>query len=303
MCAHHVLLRAVTNQRIKLFGHRWACMTNHSGPQIVIPFYVCDVRQPILSVTRLVEQGFQLTLDDNPRLQHTKGFSSTLENRDGLFFLQAEITTLPKGTKLQIHSTEQGQIGMIAPTTTLTPQGPADTGYAGDYWQFNAQGEPSITQCPVPAEQLEDYRRTTVRPKDGTTNTFEDKYQTMEEPNKAQQQIWKGETACRIKKGTTLPGTLQQQFATKTQPKSAPQKVTPQVTHSNPRTRLREKTTPPTVRDPAAAAHTQLDKDYHILQRYILEETTGTEKVLEESTCEASRSVLHNRAVTRGDYE
>ena len=86
-------LRTVTNQRIKLH----------------------EVKQPILSVTRLVEQGFQLTLGDNPRLKRTtKGFNSTLENRDGPSFLQAEITTLPRGTKLQIHSTQQGQIGMIA---------------------------------------------------------------------------------------------------------------------------------------------------------------------------------------------
>ena len=100
-------LRTVTNQHTKLHGNRWVCMTNHSGQQIVIPFYVCEVKQPTLSVTRLVEQGFQLTLDDNPRLQHIKGFNSTLENRNGLFFLQAEITTLTKGTKLQTHNTEQ----------------------------------------------------------------------------------------------------------------------------------------------------------------------------------------------------
>ena len=125
----------MTDQHIKLH----VCVINRSGQQTVIPFYVCEVKQPILSVTRLVEQGFQLTLNDNPRLQRIKGFNSTLENRNGLFFLQAEITTLPKGTKLQIHSAEQGQIGMIAPTTTLTPQGPADTGYAGDYWQFNTK--------------------------------------------------------------------------------------------------------------------------------------------------------------------
>ena len=133
-------LRTAINQHIKLHGYKCVCVTNHSGQQIVIPFYVCEVKQPILSVTRLVEQGFQLTLDDNPRLEHTKGFNSTLENRDSLFFRQAEITTLPRGTKLQIHSTQQGQIGMIAQTTTLTPQGPADTGYA-DYWQLNKQGE------------------------------------------------------------------------------------------------------------------------------------------------------------------
>ena len=134
-------LRTVTNEHTRLFGYRWVCMTNHSGQQIVTPFYVCEVKQPTLSVTRLVEQGFQLTLDDNPRPQHINGFNSTLENRNGLFFLQAEVTTLPNGTKLQTHNTEQGQVGMIAPTTTLTPQGLADTGYAGDYWQFNTQGE------------------------------------------------------------------------------------------------------------------------------------------------------------------
>ena len=103
-------LRTVTNQHIELYGHRWVCMTSHSGQQIVIPFYVCEVKQPILSVTRLVEKGFQLTLDDNPKLHHIKGFNSTLESRNGLFFLQAEITALPKGTKLQIHNTDQGQI-------------------------------------------------------------------------------------------------------------------------------------------------------------------------------------------------
>ena len=61
--------------------------------------------------------------------------------------------------------------------------------------------------------------------------------------NKAQQQMWKGETAFRIKKGTALPETQQPQFATKTQPKSTEQKVTPQVIRYNPRTRLREKIT------------------------------------------------------------
>ena len=70
-----------------------------------------------------------------------KDFNSTLENRDGLFFLQAEIAAVPKGTKPQTHNTQQGQIGATAPTTTLAPQGNADTGYARDYWQFNAKGE------------------------------------------------------------------------------------------------------------------------------------------------------------------
>ena len=184
-----------------------------------------------------MEQGFQPTLDDNPRLQHIKGFNSRLEK------------SIAKNEQIYRYSTEQGQIGTIAPTATRT-QGPADTGQEGDCWQLNTKGElvrvhgqyrktlftPSRTQRPAPAEQLEDYRRTTIKFKHGTTNTFEEKHQPMEEPNKAQQQMWKGETAFRIKKGTTLPETLQQQFATKTHPKTAPQKLTLQVIQYNPRT-------------------------------------------------------------------
>ena len=52
---------------------------------------------------------------------------------------------------------------------------------------------PARTQCPVPTQQLQDYKP--FRFKDGTANTFEDKYQTMGVPNRAQQQMWKGENS------------------------------------------------------------------------------------------------------------
>ena len=86
-------LRTVTSQPIKLHGYKWVCMNNINGQRIVIPFYVCDIKQPILSVTRLIEQGFQIVLDDNPRIHHDKGF---ITRSHGLLFLQAEITTPPR---------------------------------------------------------------------------------------------------------------------------------------------------------------------------------------------------------------
>ena len=79
-----------------------------------------EIARPLLSAENHGKKT-GLALDDNPRLQHIKGFNSTLGNRNGMFFLQAEIRPLPQGTKLQTHNTKQGQIGMIAPTTTLTP--------------------------------------------------------------------------------------------------------------------------------------------------------------------------------------
>ena len=101
----------------------------------------------------------------------------------------------------------------------------------------------------------------------------------MEEPNKAQPQVWKGETAFRIKKGTKLPETLQQQFATKTQPRSEPQKVTPQVIHYNPRTRLREKTTPPTLQESPHTMKGAAGQGLpHPSEVHPGKKTTGTEK-------------------------
>ena len=207
-------LRTVTNQPIKLHGYKWVCMNNINGQRIVTPFYVCDIKQPILSVTRMIEQGFQtcqIVLENNPRIHHDKGFDSSITRSHGLLFLQAEITTLPRGTELKVDNTEQGQVAMIAPTTTLTPQGAQRTGYAGDYWQFNSQGElvrvhrqyrktmftPTRTQCPVSTDRLDNYRRTTIKGENGATRAIEDRYQHLDNPNQAQPTLWKGETVFR----------------------------------------------------------------------------------------------------------
>ena len=42
------------------------CMATNG---IVVPFYVCDVAQPILSATRLAEQGFEITLSETANNQ------------------------------------------------------------------------------------------------------------------------------------------------------------------------------------------------------------------------------------------
>ena len=271
------------------------------------PFYVCEVKQPILSVARLVEQGFQLTLDDNPRLQRTKGLNSTFGEQRCLFFLQADITTLPRGTKLQTHRTQQGQIGMIAPTATLTPQGPADTGYAGGYWQLNTQGEPVRVH--------RQYRKTlftpsTIQPQQNNLKTTEEsdprtaqrtrltsaKYEMLK--TKHNSKCGKEKQHSGLRKAQQhqrhCSNSLQQRHS-----KSAPQKVTPQVLQYNPRTRLREKQqrrtqqhhTPPKV---------QLDKDYRTLQKYIMVESTGTEKAHtgREHTSSHTHSILRTRADT-----
>ena len=98
---------------------------------------------------------------------------------------------------------------------------------------------------------------------------------SIKHPNRARQQMWEGETVFRIRKGTTLPrhcsNSLQQR-----QPEGHTTSNSVQSNHQQIRSQQRH--TSPEV---------QLDKDFHIVQKYILEETTGTEKA------STGRGILH----------
>ena len=64
-------LRTATDEVIYVHGYRWVYMHNTSRQTLVVPFYVCDVTQPIMSVTRLAEQGFTTQLNETPTITHT----------------------------------------------------------------------------------------------------------------------------------------------------------------------------------------------------------------------------------------
>ena len=101
---------------------------------------------------------------------------------------------------------------------------------------------PTRTQCQVSTDRLENYRRTTIKGENGTTRTIEDRYQHLDNPNQAQPTLWKGETVFRLKKGTTLPDTLQQQLAARQQQSQQKEittsRVTPQVIQYKPQMRI-----------------------------------------------------------------
>ena len=98
--------------------------------------------------------------------------------------------------------------------------------------------------------------------------------------------MWKGETAFRIKKGTKLPETLK---ATVYNKDTAWERATEDHTTSDslqPTNEVeRENNTTNTTG--VSSTKVQLDKELHMLQKYILEETTGTEKAHtgKKSTC------------------
>ena len=111
---------------------------NQGDNPIVIPFYVCDIHDPILSVTRLAEQGFDIRFNDTPTMSHNKGFDVSLVQQHNLYYLPATIVNLEQHQQLQLRQTPEGMIAMIAPTT-LTQAGPQQVlGGNNDYWNYNS---------------------------------------------------------------------------------------------------------------------------------------------------------------------
>ena len=117
-------LTTATEEDIKVYGYKWVYMKNSKQQPIVIPFYVCDVSQPILSVTRLASQGFNIHLSEHPTITNTNGFEATLKQQQGLYFLTVNISPMPSNMKLDICETSHGIRATVSPVT-LTPAGQA----------------------------------------------------------------------------------------------------------------------------------------------------------------------------------
>ena len=63
----------------------------------MIPFYVCDVKQPILSVTRLIHQGFEINMSEQSTMTNPKSFESPVTLKHGLLYINLKLSPLPHG--------------------------------------------------------------------------------------------------------------------------------------------------------------------------------------------------------------
>ena len=147
-------------------------MHNIHGHPIVIPFYVCDVQKPILSVTRLSEQGFHINFNDNPTITHCKGFTSSLKQKDGLYFLPTRVVPLPDNMVLSIRQTSNGTKATISPVTLTSTGLGTMRGGNTDLWTYNDDGylvrvhkrarkalfTPDANTCPVPLDNLDNFQ-------------------------------------------------------------------------------------------------------------------------------------------------
>ena len=94
------ILRTVTGTNIWVYGYRWIHFLNQRGQHIVIPFYVCDVKQPILSVIRLIHQGFEINMSEQSTMTNPKSFESPITQKDGLLYINLKLSPLPPGQQL-----------------------------------------------------------------------------------------------------------------------------------------------------------------------------------------------------------
>ena len=110
-------LRTATEDPIEVCWYKFVYVTNESNQQIVIPFYVRSVSQPILWVTRLTEQGFTIHLSEQPTITHPNGFEAKLRSKEGTYFLPVNSTGTPPNYKLDVHDTQQGIKATNSPIT------------------------------------------------------------------------------------------------------------------------------------------------------------------------------------------
>ena len=213
-------LRSVTDEPLKILGYRWIRFYNKQGQQLVIPFYVCEgIQHPIVSVTRLLAQGFQLTLTDNCSAI-TKGtdFNIPLAKKNQLLYMHLELAPLEQGYNLIVQNTTNGQKVLIAPAHTDTRTAHNVQG-GNDYWKYNEQGflirvhkrsrkalfvpgQGKQGKCPVPLNRFDNYRKTVIqRGSQQAPLVLEDQYQTLTNEQKNREPtggLWQGETWFRI---------------------------------------------------------------------------------------------------------
>ena len=166
--------------------HQVCSLLKQDNFKIMIPYYVCNVKYPILSASKLLDRGYGL--DFTPRhctITHGQQ-QAHLIRHSGLFYLRVEKTDIPTGFDIYPMTTDNGQfIAVIQPTEkaiqqqeqvaplTHTNQGLRQSLVETNYWKLNgdyairvhkrprkALFTPHNSGYPIPERELDDWRLT-----------------------------------------------------------------------------------------------------------------------------------------------
>ena len=115
-------LYTVTSKKIPVYGIKYVPYKQDNF-RIMIPYYICDVKYPILSASRLLDRGYGL--DFTPRhctITHGQQ-QAHLIRHSGRFYLRAEKIDIPTGFDIYPMTTDNGKsIAVIQPTEKTVQQ-------------------------------------------------------------------------------------------------------------------------------------------------------------------------------------
>ncbi len=106
---HNFSLFTTTDDPIKVYGIRrvyYKCQ----GQPVGIPYFACDVKYPIISVSRLIDKGYDLHWANTGTILRGPSLRVTLKRDGNLFYLPAEPQPLEEGWKIQTITTPEGHV-------------------------------------------------------------------------------------------------------------------------------------------------------------------------------------------------
>ena len=207
-------LRSISGQPLTVYGRRLVKL-DFDGQPCFLHFYVCDVPYCVVSVGRLLRQGFQVTMTRESQVLSTPDGSQVPIVRQGsLLFLRPTLGAFNKDEFVEVcnllhDSNEHGTL--IAPTQ-FNP-----VYYNADRWELSGNTltrihkrsratffSPEGTKDrPVELESLADERVTYLTYEDGRKETLHDNWRTSKDPKGKSSGRFVGRTVFKLSSKST----------------------------------------------------------------------------------------------------
>ena len=214
-------LRSATGQPLKIYGRKLVGMKS-GDCEFYLHFYVTDIDYPLVSVGRLLNQGYQVELSSEGMvLKSPCGSKIPLRRHGSLLFMKPSLLLFDsveyepvcvtfhekfKPKNVEPTSNENTPKDLVAPTSGFKP-----IYFHADRWYFDTSRNVLIryhkrqrknlftpegtSDRPVELEKIAQLRKAFVTFEDKTEQVIEDDWRlTSDDPKRALDKFWKGRT-------------------------------------------------------------------------------------------------------------
>eukprot|EP00971_Amphidinium_carterae_P161436 3201019-Amphidinium_carterae.1 len=85
------VLRDIQGNRIKVYGLRLIPLVTTEGQKMIIPFVVCDVARPVISLGKLRRKGYNISMGDKTYIEHPNGDKIDLVLKKNTWYVKATV--------------------------------------------------------------------------------------------------------------------------------------------------------------------------------------------------------------------